>query len=196
MAVCCASAVRLAAYVGLCTCSWQQSDALLVYWDRAAAEAAKADPIPILRALAAQLLQGSAAESPPESLPPATAATAFLGCKATVVRLPPPTAESCGAAAGSSSGGTAIGAPQQPAVDIPSAAADDALAACTARRLAMQVSIRGHPKRHSKNRTANAHICGASCAMGFMLRAAEPICRPAHTNLPARVLLHSRLACK
>lgn len=151
----------------------------------------------MLRALAAQLLQGSAAESPPESLPPATAATAFLGCKATVVRLPPPTAESCGAAAGSSSSdGTVIGAPQQPAVNSPSAAADDALAACTAKRLAMQVSIRGHPKWHSKNRTANAHICGTSCAMLFMLRAAEPICRPVHTNLPARVLLNSRLARK
>ena len=140
------SSHSLTNYVGLCTCSWQQSDTLLVCWNRAAAEAAKADPMPILRALAAELLQGQAAESLPESPPPATAATAFLGCKAIVVRLPPPATRlrGDGAAAGSSishDDGAAEGTPQQPPVDIASAAADDALAACTAKRLAMQVGL-------------------------------------------------------
>jgi hypothetical protein len=118
---------------------------------RAAAEAAKADPVPILRALAAELWRGQAAgspqESPTESPPLATAATAFLGCKATVVRLLLPAARlrGGGAAAGSSvshDDKAAGDIPQQPpAVDIPSAAASDALAACTAKRLAMQVRI-------------------------------------------------------
>jgi hypothetical protein len=135
---------------------WQQSDTSHVQTVRAAAEAAKADPMPILRALAAELSRGPTAESPLASPLPATAATAFLGCKATVVRLPTPRAPSphSGSVAAGSSGSRDDGAtattPRQPAVDIPSAAADDALAACTANRLGMQVS--GHRRAATTDR--------------------------------------------
>ena len=124
--------------------------------------------MPILRALAAELWQGLAAESPPESPCPAAAATAFLGCKATVVRLPPlaATPRSCGAAAGSSgsrNNSAAGDTPQQPpAVDIPSAAAGDALAACTAERLAMQVRIHRRAATEQKQYTEfvkHLHCC-------------------------------------
>ena len=82
-----------------------------------------------------------------ESAAPATAAAAFLGCKVTVVQLPPPAAVPSGgaaAAAGSSNPagyGDAAGHPQQPASDNAAAAAPDALGACTAKRLTMQVRL-------------------------------------------------------